>query len=76
MRINWGHFSREEKNEKDNLRTSHHNTFFSNLKSFHKLREKMKLNGNWLEKLGSSEARKCWGDFVGDVVYFENIKAR
>ncbi len=61
----WNYFSREEKHEKDNLRTRHHNTFMINLKAFHKLGEQLELDISWKEKLDSSEDRKRWGDFVG-----------
>ncbi|EKY4027663.1 hypothetical protein QJ221_002806 [Listeria innocua] len=76
MRINWNYFSREEKHEKDNLRTSYHNTFMINLKAFYKLAEQLELDTSWIEKLGSSEDRKRWGDFAGYVLCFENIRAR
>lgn len=76
MRSNWNYFSREEKQEKDSLRTSYHNTFMINLKAFHKLSEQLKLDGNWIEKLDSSESRKRWGDFAGYILCIENIKAR
>ena len=76
MRVSWNYFSRDEKQEKDNLRTSHHNTFMINLKAFHKLSEQLALDGSWIAKLGSSEKRKRWGDFAGYILCIENIKAR
>ncbi|KAJ79734.1 hypothetical protein SAMN04487774_10828 [Enterococcus faecalis] len=76
MRINWNYFSREEKHEKDNLRTSYHNTFMINLKAFNKLGEQLELDTSWKEKLGSSENRKRWGDFAGYLLCLENIRAR
>jgi hypothetical protein len=76
MRNNWNYFSREEKQEKDDLRTGYHNTFIINLKAFHKLSYQLELDGNWIEKLGSSENRKRWGDFSGYILCIENIKAR
>lgn len=76
MRTNWNYFSREEKQEKDKLRTSYHNTFMINLKAFHKLAEQLELDASWIEKLSSSEDRKRWGDFAGYILCFENIRAR
>lgn len=76
MRTNWNYFSREGKQEKDKLRTSYHNTFMINLKAFYKLAEQLELDTSWIEKLGSSEDRKCWGDFAGYILCFENIRAR
>ncbi|WP_314066102.1 hypothetical protein [uncultured Vagococcus sp.] len=76
MRTNWNYFSREEKHEKDNLRTSYHNTFMINLKAFYKFGEQLELDTNWIGKLGSSEDRKCWGDFAGYLLCLENIRAR
>ncbi|GGC92738.1 hypothetical protein [Enterococcus wangshanyuanii] len=76
MRINWNYFSREEKHEKDDLRTIYHNTFMINLKAFHKLGEQLELDTSWKEKLGSSEDRKRWGDFAGYLLCLENIRAR
>ena len=51
MRIEWNYFSREEKQEKDKLRSNLHNTFIINLKAFHKLAEKLELKFDW---------RKAW----------------
>lgn len=76
MRINWNYFSREEKNEKDNLRTSYHNTLIINLNAFHKWSEQLDLDTSWREKLGSSEDRKRWGDFGGYLLCIENIRGR
>lgn len=76
MRIRWNYFSKEEKQEKDTLRSNLHNTFIINLKAFHRLAEKLGLESDWLEKLGPSEDRKRWGDFAGYILCFENIKAR
>ncbi|MGX7263385.1 hypothetical protein [Enterococcus crotali] len=76
MRTNWNYFSREEKQEKDKLRTSCHNTFMINLKTFYKLSEQLELDTSWIEKLGSSEDRKRWGDFAGYILCLENIRAR
>lgn len=76
MRTDWNYFSREEKQEKDELRTSLHNTFIINLKAFYNLGEQMGLNGDWMEKLRLPEERKRWGDFAGYIACFENIKAR
>lgn len=76
MRTNWNYFSREEKQDKDKLRTSLHNTFIINLKAFYRRGEQMGLNGDWMEKLRLPEERKRWGDFAGYIVCLENIKAR
>lgn len=76
MRTNWNYFSREEKQEKDKLRTNYHNTFMINLKAFHKLTEQLELDTSWIEKLGSSEDRNRWGDFGGYILCIENIRAR
>ncbi|EGO6530432.1 hypothetical protein I4L56_001096 [Enterococcus faecalis] len=76
MRTSWNYFSREEKQEKDKLRTSYHNTFMINLKAFQKLAEQLELNTSWIEKLGSSEDRKRLGDFAGYILCLENIRAK
>lgn len=76
MRTDWNYFSREEKQEKDKLRTGLHNTFIINLKAFHKLVEQMGLNGEWMEKLRLPEERKRWGDFAGYIICLDNIRAR
>lgn len=76
MRVHWNYFSREEKQEKDDLRTSYHNTFIINLKVFHKLCEQLVLDSRLINSLGSSEDRKRWGDFAGYILCIENIKAR
>ncbi|EOL50378.1 hypothetical protein [Enterococcus caccae] len=76
MRVNWNYLSREEKSEKDQLRTSYHNTFMINLKVFHKLGEQLDLDTSWRNKLGSPEDRKRWRDFAGYLICIENIKAR
>lgn len=76
MRTNWNYFSREEKQEKDKLRSSLHETFMINLKAFYRRGEQLELNGDWMEKLRLPEERKRWGDFAGYIVCFENIKAR
>ncbi|EKL6214540.1 hypothetical protein ACFD2S_000609 [Listeria monocytogenes] len=76
MRTNWNYFSREDKQEKDKLRTSYHNTFMINLKAFHKLAEQLELDTGWREKLGSSDDRKRLGDFAGYILCLENIRAR
>lgn len=76
MRTNWNYFSTEEKQEKDKLRSSLHNTFMINLKAFYRRGEQLELNGDWMEKLRLPEERKRWGDFAGYIVCFENIKAR
>ena len=76
MRIKWNYFSREEKHEKDTLRTSYHNTFMINLKAFHKLGEQLELDTSWKGKLGSSEDRKRWGDFSGYLLCIEHIRTR
>ncbi|WEB81033.1 hypothetical protein [Vagococcus lutrae] len=76
MRTNWNYFSGEEKQEKDKLRTSYHNTFMINLRAFHKLAEQLELDTSWKEKIGSSEDRKRWGDFAGYLLCLENIRAR
>lgn len=47
-----------------------------NLKAFHKLGEQLELDTSWIEKLGSSEDRKRWGDFAGYILCFENIRVR
>lgn len=46
MRTEWNYFSREEKQEKDKLRTILHNTFIVNSNVFHKLGEQLGLNGD------------------------------
>ncbi|MDU5337167.1 hypothetical protein ACWY2R_15875 [Enterococcus avium] len=76
MRTNWNYFSTEEKQEKDKLRSSLHNTFMINLKAFYRRGEQLELNGDWMEKLRLPEERKRWGDFAGYIVCLENIKAR
>ncbi|EOI56860.1 hypothetical protein [Enterococcus gilvus] len=76
MRTDWNYFSKEEKQDKDKLRTSLHNTFIINLKAFYRRGEQMGLNGEWMEKLRLPEERKRWGDLAGYIVCFENIKAR
>lgn len=73
MRTEWNYFSREEKNEKNDLRTSYHETFIINLTAFYRLGEQLKLDTSWIEKLGSSKDRKRWGDFAGYIVCLENL---
>lgn len=76
LRTDWNYFSREEKQEKDKLRTSRHDTFIINLKVFYRRGEQLELNGDWMKKLRLPEERKRWGDFAGYIVCFENIRAR
>lgn len=76
MRTNWNYFSREDKQEKDKLRTSYHNNFMINLKAFDKLAEQLELDTGWREKLGSTDDRTRLGDFSGYILCLENIRAR
>nr|WP_315528892.1 hypothetical protein [Carnobacterium maltaromaticum] len=72
MRTNWNYFSREEKQEKDKLKISYHNTFMINLNAFYKLAEQLELDTSWREELELSEDRKRWGY----ILCSENIRAR
>ena len=77
VRTEWNYLSREEKQNKDSVRTGLHNAFMTDLKAFYRLSQELELTGDWFEKLGSSEEfRKRWGDFAGYVLCIESIRAR
>ena len=77
MRTEWNYLSKDEKLNKDSVRTGLHNAFMTDLKVFYRLSQELELTGDWIEKLDSSEEfRKRWGDFAGYIICFEVIKAR
>lgn len=74
MRMNWSLYTREEKMDKDSLRTSRHDTVIT---SFNMLSRYLEMNGKkagWREKLG--ENRKCIGDFACYLAFIQAINNR
>lgn len=79
-RSNWPLWSREEKMEKDSLRTSRHNMV---ILCFNQLARYLKLQGKaaaWREALGEDiekgDCRKRAGDFACYIAFVESVHAR
>ncbi len=80
IRAKWGMMSREEKMDKDSLRTSHHNSVITH---FNMLARYLRLQGKkaaWRDVLGdekeNSYYRKTIGDFGCYIVFVNSICAR
>lgn len=74
MRDKWEFFSREEKIEKDSLRTIMHNSFIDSVNILSRLLNSEGIETPWREQLG--DARKRVGDFACFVAYMVGISNR
>lgn len=80
IRADWMRLSREEKMDKDSLRTSYHNSVIIN---FNMLARYLRMQGKkaaWREQLGNDEenryCRKTIGDFGCYIVFVNSLCAR
>lgn len=74
MRMNWALYSREEKMEKDSLRTSIHDSVIIGFNMLSRYMEQNGLPTEWRCRLG--ENRKCIGDFACYISYIYSINNR
>lgn len=79
MRNKWITFTKDEKLEKDPLRTNLHNDFILTLKMLKRFEEQINLDTTWFENLTlgkDDQLRKRIGDFAGYIVLFNTLNAR
>lgn len=74
MRMDWSLYSREEKMERDSLRTSYHDSVIIGFNMLSRYMDQQDISISWREKLG--ENRKCIGDFACYVGFIYAINNR
>ncbi len=74
IRSKWISFSREEKLNKDNLRTSIHNRVITNLNIIKRLIERRNGSIEWFNHF--NEDRKRIGDFAAYLNYISGLNSR
>ncbi len=77
IRANWPLWSKEERHEKGDLRTSCHDAVISRLNALAGWMEQNGKNTAWREELGDEvENRKCFGDFGCYLAFVNSVNAR
>ncbi len=74
IRNDWETMSHEEKMEKDDRRTSAHNSFITSINVLARLAGSEGVDNSWKEQLG--ESRKRIGDFACFISYITGISNR
>lgn len=74
IRSTWLFLSREEKLEKDSLRTAIHNTVIRNLSILKRMLENRKENTEWYNRF--NDDRKRIGDFACHISYIYSLSSR
>lgn len=74
IRVNWEIMSREEKIDKDSLRTGYHDSFITSINIISRLLDLEGIDISWRDKLGDD--RKRIGDFACFMSYMIGITNR
>jgi hypothetical protein len=73
-RCKWGIFSREERMEKDSIRTMNHDAVIDSFNQLSRFMKKKHPESSWREQLG--EDRRRIGDFAMYIAYIYAINGR